>query len=581
MWRRLLKFLKMTHAIDGDDEGKTDRVGGNEERNRLIVSVMSDYVFSVEYGRAGNVVDQWMDGAFEAITGYTPDEYFSKGGWLSILHPDDGDQDERDMEQLRSNQKVVTEVRIIRKDGDVRWVRSYAHPKWDDVNHRLAGMYGAVQDITERKRVENELQQRDAILQVVADVANIFLKISDWQDATWEKEINSLLEKLGNTIKASHAYVFENYSAEDGSVRMSMRYEWTAPGFESDLDNPKYQNVPVVDKYLESWNNSIRLGIPYVGDGKHLSPQDLQNINLRGMHALLDVPIYVDGQWWGTIGFDEMTGPREWSKAEVGALFVAANLLGAAIKRQQMDSMLQDELIHRKTLIDELGAKNSELERFTYTVSHDLRSPLVTIRGFLGYMERNAEQGNMEGFHRDMHRIVSATDRMDKLLRDLLELSRVGRILNKLSDVPFNELVKDALEIVHGRIQRRRISIQTQPDLPIVYVDRYRLVEVLQNLIDNSAKYIGEQKEPRIEIGMQGEKNDSPILYVRDNGMGIAPEYHERIFGLFDKLDARSEGTGIGLALVKRIIESHGGIIWVESELGKGSTFYFTLPRPS
>jgi len=581
MWRRLLKFLKMTHAIDGDDEGKTDRVGGNEERNRLIVSVMSDYVFSVEYGRAGNVVDQWMDGAFEAITGYTPDEYFSKGGWLSILHPDDGDQDERDMEQLRSNQKVVTEVRIIRKDGDVRWVRSYAHPKWDDVNHRLAGMYGAVQDITERKRVENELQQRDAILQVVADVANIFLKISDWQDATWEKEINSLLEKLGNTIKASHAYVFENYSAEDGSVRMSMRYEWTAPGFESDLDNPKYQNVPVVDKYLESWNNSIRLGIPYVGDGKHLSPQDLQNINLRGMHALLDVPIYVDGQWWGTIGFDEMTGPREWSKAEVGALFVAANLLGAAIKRQQMDSMLQDELIHRKTLIDELGAKNSELERFTYTVSHDLRSPLVTIRGFLGYMERNAEQGNMEGFHRDMHRIVSATDRMDKLLRDLLELSRVGRILNKLSDVPFNELVKDALEIVHGRIQRRRISIQTQPDLPIVYVDRHRLVEVLQNLIDNSAKYIGEQKEPRIEIGMQGEKNDSPILYVRDNGMGIAPEYHERIFGLFDKLDARSEGTGIGLALVKRIIESHGGIIWVESELGKGSTFYFTLPRPS
>ena len=118
-----------------------------------------------------------------------------------------------------------------------------------------------------------------------------------------------------------------------------------------------------------------------------------------------------------------------------------------------------------------------------------------------------------------------------------------------------------------------------KPNLPAVYGDKPRLIEVLQNLLDNAAKYIGDQPHPRIEIGCCGEEEGKPLFYVKDNGIGIALEYRERVFGLFNKLDARSEGTGIGLALVKRIIEFHGGRIWVESEVGKGSIFYFTLPR--
>jgi signal transduction histidine kinase len=100
----------------------------------------------------------------------------------------------------------------------------------------------------------------------------------------------------------------------------------------------------------------------------------------------------------------------------------------------------------------------------------------------------------------------------------------------------------------------------------------------MQNLLDNAAKFMGDQPEPRIEIGQRGTEQGKPIFYVKDNGMGVAPEYHERIFGLFNKLDARSEGTGVGLALVQRIVEVHQGRIWIESELGQGSTFLFTLP---
>ena len=126
----------------------------------------------------------------------------------------------------------------------------------------------------------------------------------------------------------------------------------------------------------------------------------------------------------------------------------------------------------------------------------------------------------------------------------------------------------------------RGIAVSIHPDLPAVYGDRPRLTEVLQNLLDNAAKFMGDQKEPCIELGYAGEDREHGklILYVRDNGMGIPAEHYDRVFGLFNKLDPKTEGTGIGLALVKRIVEVHGGRIWVESEAGKGSTFFFTLP---
>jgi signal transduction histidine kinase len=232
----------------------------------------------------------------------------------------------------------------------------------------------------------------------------------------------------------------------------------------------------------------------------------------------------------------------------------------------------------RERLIAELSTKNAELEQFTYTVSHDLKSPLVTINGFLGYIQQDAFAGDTERLQKDIQRVTEAVHKMQSLLNELLELSRIGRLINAPETVPFSELVQEAISLVQGRLDERGVSIFIQPNLPSVHGDRPRLVEVLQNLLDNAAKYMGSQPEPRIEIGQRGEENGFPVFFVRDNGIGIEPQHHERIFGLFNKLDARSEGTGVGLALVKRIIEVHGGRIQVESEAGKGSTFLFTLP---
>lgn len=295
------------------------------------------------------------------------------------------------------------------------------------------------------------------------------------------------------------------------------------------------------------------------------------------VHAWLAVPLRLKGQIIGIIALDGYT-VGQFTERHARLAVTYANQVAIALENARLYSDLQADLAIRQELISELEAKNAELERFTYTVSHDLKSPLFTIRGFLGYLEQDALSGNRERMKSDIQRITDATDRMHRLLNELLELSRVGRLKNEPEYIPFAELVMEAVALVQGRIMEHGVAVHIDSNMPIVYGDRPRLLEVMQNLVDNAAKFMGDQPDPRIEIGWDGEENGRLVFHVRDNGIGIPPEHHERIFGLFNKLDVKADGTGIGLALVKRIVEVHGGRIRVESEAGKGSKFLFTLP---
>jgi len=228
----------------------------------------------------------------------------------------------------------------------------------------------------------------------------------------------------------------------------------------------------------------------------------------------------------------------------------------------------------------QLEARTAELERFTYVVSHDLKSPLVTIRGFLGYVAADAREGDLTRLEADVGRIHAATERMGRLLDDLLELSRTGRIARAHEDVPLLEVVREARGLVEGRLGARGVRVEVEGPLPSVHGDAQQLVDLLQNLLDNAAKFMGAQAEPRVWIGSRGREDALLVLFVRDNGIGIAPAHQAQVFEPFCRLDPRAEGTGLGLALARRIVETHGGRLWVESEgSGRGSTFCFTLPE--
>jgi PAS domain S-box-containing protein len=233
----------------------------------------------------------------------------------------------------------------------------------------------------------------------------------------------------------------------------------------------------------------------------------------------------------------------------------------------------------RESLIRELEAKNAELERFGYTVTHDLKAPLVTIRGFADYLEKDVREGRTDRLAADASRITEAVGKLQRLLDELFELSRAGRPVGPPSAVAAAELVQESLRLLRGRLTATRARVEVAEPLPSVFGDRARLVQVFQNLLDNAIKFTAASAEPLVTVEARPPAGGMAVLAVRDNGIGIEARYRERVLDLFEKLDPRAEGSGVGLAVVKRIVESHGGRVWLESEgRGEGTTACVTLP---
>jgi signal transduction histidine kinase len=227
-----------------------------------------------------------------------------------------------------------------------------------------------------------------------------------------------------------------------------------------------------------------------------------------------------------------------------------------------------------------LREKNAELDTFVYTVSHDLKAPLVTIQGMSGMvLEEYAGQLDEDGRHY-LERIAANTQQMERLILDLLALSRSGREGRAPEEVALAEVVDEVLAGLAQPIQARGIEVVVG-DLPTIHAVRVQMEQVMRNLLTNAIKYMGDTASPRIEIGAASRSGEAEI-WVRDTGIGIDPAYHEKVFEIFQRLkEVEAEGSGVGLPIVKKIVHGAGGRIWVESAPGQGSTFRFTWPTGS
>ena len=226
----------------------------------------------------------------------------------------------------------------------------------------------------------------------------------------------------------------------------------------------------------------------------------------------------------------------------------------------------------------QLKSSNAELENFAYVASHDLQEPLRMVSSFVGLLQKKLEGTLDDSSKQYMHFAIDGTDRMKILINDLLDYSRVGTNKEAFATVNLNDVMEYTLHVLKEKIDNNRALINIKP-LPEITANKTLIAQLLINLVSNALKYRGE-KDPEIEVGYTEEK-ELFTFYVKDNGIGIDPKYFDKIFVIFQRLHGKGEysGTGIGLSTCKKIVETHHGKIWVTSEVGKGSTFYFTIPK--
>lgn len=373
-------------------------------------------------------------------------------------------------------------------------------------------------------------------------------------------------EVFGQIVKAAAIAL----KARLCTIRMVQNHQ---PRLKATSSHPGLQDGKI-NGNLEKYLNQIILDLnPVFLD--NLKELDVENLGAPPgkMHSLLAVPVISRGEAIAIMSLYWEEKPII-TEREFNLVSMITN---------QAASAIQNARLYQETLSNtrELKAANDELENFVYTVSHDLKSPIVSIQGFASILLQEFTTDLNEEARHFLSRIQFNANRMEKLIRDLLELSRIGRVVNPFELVDSRQIVLEAQNELIYQIQEQKIELRVAVDLPPVFCDRNRLVQVFSNLIGNAVKYIGQPETPLIEVGWEPVEN-AIQFFVRDNGIGIERQYFEKIFGLFQILNPAEGdekiGTGVGLTIVKRIVENHGGRIWVDSEKGHGATFYFTIP---
>jgi PAS domain S-box-containing protein len=579
----------------------------SEERFRALVESTSDWVWEVD----ADGVYTYVSPQVRALLGYEPEEIIGKTPF-ALMPPAEAVRIAAEFRAIaKARQSFAGLVNTnLRKDGERVILESSGVPFFGE-HGELRGYRGTDRDITARKRVEEALRQAQEDL---------------------ERRVRERTAELDQAVRSLQAEVAERTRAEEQIRRQTAVLEGINEVFRESLTCLRDEDVArtclaVAEKltgsrfgYVGELNPAGRFDTIALSDPgwtecrvpKGEAERRIRDMEIRGLHgevlrseqalianeprahaaargvpeghpplsAFLGVPLKQAGRTIGMIGLANKAGGYTLADQEaVGALSVA---FVEALMRKRAELALRrahDELEARvQQRTTELARSNAELEQFAYVASHDLQEPLRMVGSYLQLLAQRY-RGKLDGAADDfIQYAVDGATRMQQLINDLLTYSRVG--------TQGREFVPTACEAVLERVVRTLAApiaesgaAVTHGPLPTLRADETQMGQLLQNLVGNALRFRGEAP-PRVHVAAE-ERPTEWVFSVRDNGIGIAPEHHERIFLIFQRLHTREEypGTGIGLAVCQRIVERHGGRIWVESAPGQGSTFYFTVPK--
>ncbi|MGB3201291.1 MAG: response regulator [Nodosilinea sp.] len=418
------------------------------------------------------------------------------------------------------------------------------------------------QEVQERKQAETSLQQQNQRSHLFAEVTT---KIR--QSLQIDDILQTSVTEVQQMLQADRVLIYRLWPDGTGSgVAEAVQPRW-----------PQVMGLVFPEEvFPPEAKVQYRQGRVYrledVSRDSEMPPCLVDFLRQLKVQAKLVVPILTQDDLWGLLIAHQCSGPRQWTDFESELLQQLADQMAIALT--------QAHLLEQETLqSQELARSNAELQQFAYIASHDLQEPLRMVTSYLQLLERRYQDRLDADAHDFIQYAVDGALRMRSLINDLLAYSRIGTRGQSFQPISSTQAVEQAMANLQVAIAESEANI-TYGDLPLIKADPTQLTQLFQNLIGNALKFRTQAQAPcRIDIAAQ-QQEDMWLFSVRDNGIGIDPQYADQIFVIFQRLNNRVDypGTGIGLAVCKKIVERHGGKIWVESDLDQGASFYFTIP---
>ena len=606
----------------------------SKEELENVMNSSNDVICTVDE----NGVFQKVGAACEKVWGYTPDELIGMH-YIDLVVSEDVAHTNQIANEVMNGKEVTNfENRYIKKDQS--FIHLIWSARWDSTDKI---MYSIARDATERKEAESKLKKSDQkIVNVLESITDGFYILDkNWTVTYWNREAEKILlvnssDIIGRNIwetftDISELRIYNEYKNVMTS-RISASFEEFLPHLELWVEMNVYPFEDGISVYFKRinerkvaeeniliakerydwvakatndaiWDWNIKTNGLIWGDGfetlfgydvkhiivtldswaEHIHPDDLKRVSekiLACIHGSQDL------QWEDEYKYVKADGSYAYVydrgfviRDENG---IATRMIGAMqdiTERKHNEQILNDLHIEVQKRAEELALSNTELEQFAYVASHDLQEPLRMVTGFLNQLEKNYGAQLDDKAKKYIHFAVDGAVRMRQIILDLLEYSRVGRHGYDMQLIDLNELIAETVHLNKPLIEESN-AIINWGDLPTIKGAKTPLQQVFQNLISNALKYINTVNTPTITINVV-KKDKHWLISIADNGIGIEAEFFTKIFVLFKRLHSKEEysGTGIGLAICKKIIENHGGKIWVESVRGEGSLFYFTIMR--